>query len=282
MKQPDVWAQLARNIVTTGKHPHFAPSEEILAILRERLAAFVAERGRGCLAVILGATPELADIALTAGCRVVRIDSNPAMFEAAAGRQAVAERNGETIVVGDWLQMQGIRDGEADIVLGDSSLNNVPHEDMPRMLAELARITRPGSMLALRQIVLPDQPYPDYDFPAALAAFREARITADDFHRRLRFYAFTATAYDPANRLLDARQVFAEIQGKREEGVLNESEFDFLMARCSEIRHTVYGFAEQQRLFETLGACEAIPAAPAGSARDLFKVFVIRVGPEHP
>lgn len=37
MKQPDVWAQLARNIVTTGKRPHFAPSEEILAIFREGL-----------------------------------------------------------------------------------------------------------------------------------------------------------------------------------------------------------------------------------------------------
>jgi ubiquinone/menaquinone biosynthesis C-methylase UbiE len=282
MKQPDVWSRFARNVVTTGKHPHFAPSEEILAIVRERLAACVAERGRGCLAVILGATPELADIALAAGCRVVRIDSNPAMFEAAAARQAVADRNGETIVIGDWLHMQGIRDGAADIVLGDSSLNNVPHEDMPQMLAELARITRPGSVLALRQIVLAERPCPDYDFPAALAAFREARITADDFHRRLRFYSFNAAAYDPAPRILDAHRVFAEIRRKREEGALNESEFDFLMSRCSEIRHTVYDCAEQQSLFETLGACQAIPAAPAGSARDLFKVFVTRIGQEHP
>lgn len=282
MKQPDVWSGFARNLVATGKHPHFAPSEEILAIVRERLAAFVAERGKACLAVILGATPELADIALAAGCRVVRIDSNPAMFEAAAGRQAVADRNGETIAIGDWLDMQGIRDGEADIVLGDSSLNNVSHEDMPRMLTELARITRPGSMLALRQIVLAERPCPEYDFPAALAAFREARITADDFHRRLRFYSFNAAAYDPALRILDAHRVFAEIRRKRTEGALNETEFEFLITRCSEIRHTVYGCAEQQRLFETLGACEAIPAGLADSARDLFKVFVIHVGPERP
>lgn len=282
MKQPDVWARFARTIVTTGKRPHFAPSEAILAILRERLANCVAERGRACLAVVLGATPELADIALAAGCRLVRIDSNPAMFEAAAGRQAVADRNGETIVIGDWLHMQGIRNGEADIVLGDSSLNNVPHEDMAQLFAELARITRPGSLFALRQIVLPDQPCPDYDFPSALAAFRESRITEDDFHRRLRFYSFNAAAYDPALRILDAHSVFAEIRRKREEEKLTETEFNFLMTRCSEIRHTIYGFAEQQRLFETLGACEAIPAGLTGSARDLFKVFVIRVGPEHP
>jgi ubiquinone/menaquinone biosynthesis C-methylase UbiE len=282
MKQPDVWAQFARTIVTTGKRPHFAPSEEILAIMRERLVAFVAERGRGCLAVILGATPELADIALTAGCRVVRIDSNPAMFEAAAGRQTVADRNAETLVIGDWLHMQGINDGEAEMVLGDSSLNNVPHEDMARLFAELARITRPGSMLVLRQIVLPDQQYPDYDFTPALAAFRAGSITADDFHRRLRFYAFNAGAYDPVLRILDASRIFAEIRCKHEEGSLTKQEFAFLMTRKSEIRHTLYGFAEQQRLFASLGACEAIPAGLADSARDLFKVFVIRVGREQP
>ena len=280
MKQPDVWAQLARNLVTTGKRPHFAPSEEILAIFRERIAAFVAAHGRNRLAVILGATPELADIALTAGCRIVRIDSNPAMFEAAAGRQTTTDRNAETLVIDDWLHMQGIGDGEADMVLGDSSLNNVPHEDMARLFAELARITRPGSMLVLRQIVLPDQPYPDYDFTPALAALRAGSITADDFHRRLRFYSFISGAYDPARRILDAQRVFAEIRRKHEEGRLNKDEFDFLMARRSEIRHTVYGFAEQQRLLESLGTCEAIPAGLADSARDLFKVFVIRVDRE--
>jgi ubiquinone/menaquinone biosynthesis C-methylase UbiE len=282
MKQPDAWAQFAQNILTTGKRPHFAPSDEILAIVRERLATFVAERGRSCLAVILGATPELADIALTAGCRVVRIDSNPAMFEAAARRQVVADRNQETLIIGDWLHMHEIRDDEADIVLGDSSLNNVPHEDMPRLFAELVRITRPGSVLAFRQILLAEQPNPDYDFTPALAAFREASITADDFHRRLRFYAFTTNAYDPAIRVLDARQVFAEIRRKCEEGALNKNEFDFLMTRYSEIRHTIYGLAEQRRLLETLGNCEIISGGLADSARDLFKVFVIRVGQERP
>lgn len=282
MKQPDVWAQLARNIVTTGRRPHFAPSEEILAIVRERLAAYVAAHGRNRLAVILGATPELADIALTAGCRVVRIDSNPAMFEAAAGRQTVADRKAETLIIGDWLHMQGISDGEADIVLGDSSLNNVPHEDMARLFAELARITRHGSMLVLRQIVLPDQPFPDYDFTPALAAFRAGRITADDFHRRLRFYSFNAGAYDPVQRILDAQRIFSEIRRLHEEGRLNKDEFDFLMSRRSEIRHTIYGLTEQLRLFGPLGTCEAIPAGLADSARDLFKVFVIRVGREHP
>jgi ubiquinone/menaquinone biosynthesis C-methylase UbiE len=278
LKQPEVWSQIASNLIGTGKRPHFAPEEEILAMLREQVGSYVAQHGTGCRAVILGATPELADIALTAGCRVVRIDCNPAMFEAAAGRQTVNERSRETVLIGDWLDMRAIGDGEADLVLGDSSLNNVPHEDMNRLLAELARITRSGSLIALRQIVLPDAAVAAFEFPAAVAAFRKKEITEKEFHRALRFYSFTAAAYDPANHLLDARLVFAEIRSRHAAGMLTDGEFEFLMSRNSEVRHTVYRMTEQRRLLETLGACEADSPAIESSARFLFQVFAIRVG----
>lgn len=276
--QTETWTELARSLVSSGRRPHFAPSEEILAIVRQRLSAFVSGCDGDCRAVILGATPELADLALRAGCRVVRIDSNPAMFEAAARRESVADRSMETIVLGNWMQMDEVGDGEADIVLGDSSLNNVAHDDMSRQLAELARITHPAGMLLLRQIVMPDRPHPDYDFTPTLTAYRAGDITADDFHRRLRFYSFTPEAYDPLRRVLDAGRVFAAIGRQHDAGVLTEAEFAFLQDRRSEIRHTVYGLAEQRRLLETLGSCEVIPGGQADSARDLFKVFEVRVG----
>jgi len=275
VRQPEVWAEHARSVIATGRSPHFAPSEEILAIQRERVSTFVANRGAGCLAVILGATPELADIALKAGCRVVRIDCNPVMFEAAAGRQTQPDRRNETVIIGDWLHLNTLRDGEADIVLGDSSLNNVPHADMPELLTELARITRSGSMLSIRQIILPDEPVPRYEFPSAVADFRRGTITNDEFHRRLRFYSFVDCAYDARSFVLDARQVFVEIARKHEEGELTDAESDFLMSRYSEVQHTVYPCSQQQRLLETLGDCETVPPGLADCSRDLFKVFVV-------
>lgn len=278
MKQPEAWAQHARAAIASGRRPHFAPSDDILAIMRERVEAFVARRGAGCLAVILGATPELADMALTAGCRVLRIDCNPAMFEAAAGRQTVADRCNETAAIGDWLHLDMIANGAADIVLGDSSLNNVPHAEMAQLLRELARITRPGSLLCLRQIVLPDEAVPAYEFPAALAAWRGARIARDEFYRMLRFYSFAVGAYDADNRVLDARLVFAEIHRRHAAGDLTDAEHEFLVSRDSEIRHTVYPCAEQRRLLEALGACEVVSPKFAGGRCDLFKVFVIKVG----
>jgi hypothetical protein len=276
MKQPEVWERYARAIIKTGRRPHFAPSDEILAIQRERVSGFVASRGAGCLAVILGATPELADIALTAGCRVVRVDSNPSMFDAAAGRQYLTDRSNETIAIGNWLNLHMIGDGAADIVLGDCSLNNVPHEDMKELIVELARIAHPGSMLALRQIILPDTPIAGYEFSAAVAAFRAGRISDNEFHWMLRFYSFTACAYDLQTHVLDARRVFAEISRRHMEGGLTDAEHDFLMTRYSEIRHTVYAGTEQRRLLESLGSCEVVPPGRSCS-RDLFGVFVVNV-----
>lgn len=277
MKQPEAWTRYARALIATSHRPHFAPSEDILAIQRERVAAFVARHGAGCLAVILGATPELADLALASGCRVVRIDCNPAMFAAAAGRALVTDRSKEIVVAGDWLHLDMIADGEAGIVLGDSALNNVPHDDMARQIHELARITHCGSLLCLRQIVLPDQPVPAYEFAAALAAVRAARVTRDEFHRMLRFYSFVDRAYDPETCVLDGRAVFAEIRRRHEDGALTEAEFDFLIQRSSEIRHTLYPCSEQRRLLEALGTCETLAPALGGDPCGLFKVFAVTV-----
>jgi hypothetical protein len=181
-------------------------------------------------------------------------------------------------LIGDWLDMRAIGDGEADLVLGDSSLNNVPHEDMDRLLAELARITHPGSTIALRQIVLPDSPVDAYEFPVAVAALRRRDITDTEFHRSLRFYSFVTEAYDPVHHLLDARLVFAEIRRKHEAGQLTDGEFEFLMGRYSDVRHTIYRLADQRRLLESLGRCESASPAIERSARFLFQVFAVRVG----
>jgi hypothetical protein len=131
-------------------------------------------------------------------------------------------------------------------------------------------------MLALRQIVMPDTPIAEYEFSAAVVAFRAGRISDNEFHWMLRFYSFAASAHDPLTHVLDARRVFAEISGKHAEGALSDAEHDFLMTRCSEVRHTVYACAEQRRLLEPLGSCEVVPPGRSCS-RDLFGIFVVDV-----
>jgi len=276
-RQSREWERKARRIIATGESPHFAPDADILAIQRRRVAAHVAANGPDRLALVLGATAELADLALNEGLRVISVDCSAAMFEAAARRREVPNRQKETTIVANWLDMGMIANGEIDIVLGDASLNNVPHDQMSAMLDEIARITHPGSLVALRQIVMPDGDVPEYEFPNVLAALRAGSISQHDFDRALRFYSFTSHALDPEHHLLDARRVFEAIREKRATSELTADEFDFLMNRYSEVAHTIYRLSEQTNLLERLGECEVDMLPETCFFRGLMAIFAVRV-----
>lgn len=276
-QQDDEWERKARHIMVTGQVPHFAPDADMLDIMRHHLQEHVEEKGAGGMALVLGATPELADLALEAGLRVVCVDRNAAMFAAAAQRRRCRDAERETLVVADWLDMSMLGAGSIEVVLGDAALNNLPHEQMDAMLMELARVTSPGGRLLLRQLMLPDTEVPQYGFERARAALRAGQIGLHDFDRALRFCAFNAQALDPQRHELDARRVFAIVRDMYAAGELSAEEFNFLMGRQSEIRHTVYRVSEQLLLLGRLGTCEIARLPPTCFFRDLMAIFVVRV-----
>jgi hypothetical protein len=185
--QASEWARKAQRILAGGETPHFAPDADMLALQQCRVVAHLAAHGANGNALVLGATPELADLALGLGLSVISVDCSAEMFSAAARRRGFSSLTRETEIVGNWLDMGTVASGSMDIVLGDASLNNVPHRQMPAILAEITRVTRRGSLVSLRQIVLPDAAVQEYEFPNALAALRAGHIGLHDFDRILRF-----------------------------------------------------------------------------------------------
>ncbi len=275
MLQPEEWTRQAMKILQSKARPHFAPDQEVLAIHRQLLTTAKQETERRLRVLILGATPELADLCLELDCHAVRVDDNALMFEAAALRRQLADPARETIIKGNWLDLWEIADNQIDFVLGDSSLNNVPHAQMGQMLKELKRVTHAGSRIALRQIIRPADHVPEYEFKAARDAFRRNELSPQEFYFITRFYSFQAEAYDPVARTLDATQVFAALQGMFAEGELTADEFAFLHGRAGCIVHTIYTRQEQQELLTELGACRAIAPKSACYFRDLANIFVV-------
>lgn len=271
--QAGEWERKARCLIAGGKSPHFAPDPEVLAIFRRRLRE--ARRDPGATALVLGATPELADIALDGGYRVVTVDRSQAMLDASLARRASVDPAREERHVADWRAMAMVADGGIDVVLGDAALNNVATEAMTGVIGELARVTRRGGMMLLRQIVLPDVPVAAYEFENALASLRAGAIDLNAFDRALRFYSFNAAALDPARHALDACRVFACIRQRFEAGALAQDEFDFLMGRYSEVCHTVFSLREQHRLIEPLGRCAVEHLPEHVFYRALMAVFVV-------
>ncbi|MES2957446.1 MAG: class I SAM-dependent methyltransferase [Pseudomonadota bacterium] len=276
MKQPDQWSRYAERILASGERPHFAPEPETLALHAREIAGARALVGPSTHALVLGATPELADLALEQGCRVTRMDCNPAMFDAATKRQRPMSRVGETRVVGDWLDMPGIADGSVDLVLGDASLNNVAHAQMAQLIRQLHRITRPGSVLSLRQLTLLDNATTLHPIARTVQRYRAGNLDAHVFGKLLRFCCFIDEVYEGEQRLLDARRVFQCIERCHREGVMNDAEHAFMRGRRSEIQHTMYRPEQQQAWFAQLGLCRVEHACPPSDYRHLFDVWVTR------
>lgn len=277
MQQSSEWTRQAGRILANKHRPHFAPSREVLEVYQSHLEVARAQFGKPTV-LVLGATPELADLALSNNCCVYRVDSNQAMFEAARGRQQLSDRSSETIICGDWLHMDLIGDGMVDLVMGDAAVNQITHTSMEELFDELRRITHPGSLLSLKQIVIPDDKVSEFEFDNTVRAYRSGKLTSTEFYEILRFYCFLNEAYDPGTRILDAEKVFSAIRTKYEAGELSPDVFEFLYARRGKLRHTVYTKTEQRNLFQAhLGDCRLVYPQHSFVYENIYNMHLITV-----
>jgi demethylmenaquinone methyltransferase/2-methoxy-6-polyprenyl-1,4-benzoquinol methylase len=111
-----------------------------------RAAIAAAGIGPGSLVIDLACgTGDLAALAARAGARVVGVDFARAMLAHARGRGAV-------LVQADAAALP-LRDARADAVTCGFALRNV--SSIPQVLAEAARVLRPGGRLALLEVAEP-------------------------------------------------------------------------------------------------------------------------------
>jgi hypothetical protein len=120
------WAQL---------RPPLRPTPAVAAAIAAAIA------GHGDSALLLGVTPELADIAEA----TLALDwSEPMIAEVWPG-----DTDARRAVLGDWRSMPWRR-RRFSAVIGDGSLNVLDYADYPALFGELGRVLLPGARLALR------------------------------------------------------------------------------------------------------------------------------------
>ncbi|HEY8950160.1 MAG TPA: class I SAM-dependent methyltransferase [Rhizomicrobium sp.] len=126
------WARL--------KPPQRPHPEAVEAYLR-------ALEGKQGHALLLGVTPELADLAI----QLTALDGSESMIAHIWPGDTQARR----AIRGDWLAMP-FGKSQFSAVIGDGSLNVMVYSDYAALFAQLARVLQPSARLALRIFTTPD------------------------------------------------------------------------------------------------------------------------------
>lgn len=129
--------------------------EQYRRLLRASLAGRTASR-----VLILGATPELRDLAIRFGSIATAVDISPEMLEKMTEVMAYKKSSRNLMVKADWLGIgRLLQPGAFDAIMGDGSLYNVPAKRHQGLVRDLAQLLKPRGHLIIRHYVyLPDKP----------------------------------------------------------------------------------------------------------------------------
>ena len=167
------WDDVLRHWRNIG--PPLAPSPEDIAAY-ERCAARACRGRPGLDALLLGVTPQIAASRWPPATRLTAVDHSPAMIDAmwpAAGTPV-----GACAIRADWRAMP-IDPETIDFAVGDgcNPVLAFPN-DVDAVCVEIARVLRPGGLLAFRVFLRPDVAETVEDVAHALAAGRIGTVHA--------------------------------------------------------------------------------------------------------
>lgn len=136
-----------------------APTPEELVVYEKWLVQALGGQPSGRV-LVLGATPELRDLALKHGCEVTAADISQPMLEAMTAVMELSQSSKNKTLCSDWLELgRKLPARNFDVILADVSLNNVSAEKHGGLLADLSSLLVAGGYLITRNAVyLPDRP----------------------------------------------------------------------------------------------------------------------------
>ena len=115
-----------------------------------------ARRDRGSARVlVLGATPELRDLALDHGDETVAADMSWNVFQAMHSAMKHSHDAKNKVLLANWLELDKLLPADSfDIVLADVSINNLTIKDHSKLLRVIRRLLKSGGSFITRNSVI--------------------------------------------------------------------------------------------------------------------------------
>ena len=138
----------------TKREGSFAPTAPEMEIYEKYLKEAIAFNDNPEV-LVLGATPELRDMAIRNNCQTMAIDSSSEILEKMNEMMENKDSEKNIYLKGNWLLMDKfLRPNSYDVIIGDISLNKLDLTSQEILLSILKKLLKPGGKLILRNMVL--------------------------------------------------------------------------------------------------------------------------------
>lgn len=181
-----------------------APVKEEMAVYEKHLKRVKKVKNR---ALILGATPELRDLALKHGFKVVTVDFDMGMIDVLSSAMKHKNNENETIIRCDWFNMP-LEKNNYDVVFSDGSFNNVPFKDFEKLFLIVKSLLRKNGYLLIRHLVLaPDKELRTVE--QLIKEYRQKKLKWTDLLFGLYVGCYrTRVWYDPKTKVFNLGKFF--------------------------------------------------------------------------
>lgn len=149
MSKKDHWANHIKQWKYIGTP--LRPCESDIAVYEHYISDIAQNRMHPLTVVLLGVTPELADLEWPRGTVLYAVERSPTVADALWIKRV----NGRQLCIGDWFNMPFL-DGSIDLIIGDGCFTTLPSPNLYKMVnAELSRILNPGGFFIHRFFIRP-------------------------------------------------------------------------------------------------------------------------------
>lgn len=100
--------------------------------------------------LVLGATAELRDIALSLGCKVFALDISLDMIYKREKVMTIRDPNNDVVARGNWLKPWFLQDHLFKAILGDAQFNNLLYDEMIKLFGVVRRLAAKNGVLIFR------------------------------------------------------------------------------------------------------------------------------------
>jgi ubiquinone/menaquinone biosynthesis C-methylase UbiE len=203
-------------------------------------------------ALILGATPEIRDMAIKHGFKAHAVDLSKKVLKKYSSIMKYKNHKNNIAITKNWLNMK-FKDNFFGIILGDMSLNNLAtKKDNLKLVKLMKKMLVPKGIFATRHFLYLKTVKP-MPLKKLIKAYRDKKITYADLVSELRSLTYKDKVYNKKTFQYDAKKNFDLIDQDYKKGLFTEKEYKKIAPFRNNLINTFYPEDKFISLFENKG-----------------------------